>query len=113
MRLLKLFVLSCFLGGLFAALGSILGHAFGTRGLYAGGVIGGILGAFAATAVARWRGWIAADRFLPTALGGSTGFLAAAYLAVTHLSSPVVPILSTVLVGTGALLGSRTGARAH
>lgn len=106
-----LFVVACGLAGLGGALGSILGNAAGTGGLYAGGVIGGILGAVGSAAVARARKWIPADRFPGTALGASVGFLAAAAIATQTLGSPVGPVLSTLLVGLGALLGAgRRGA---
>jgi hypothetical protein len=105
MRMLKLFVLSCGLAGLLAMLGSMVGIAAGS--IYAGGVIGGLVGCAAAAHSASRRGWIAPGRFLPTAVGAGAGFLAAAALAVTNLHTPVIPVLSTALVGIGALLGSR------
>lgn len=107
MPLGRLFVVSCLLGGLGGALGSIVGHAFGTRGLYTGGVEGGLAGAVLAARIAVWRRWIAPERFRPVAAGAAVGFLAAALVAVRTLSSPVGPILSTGLVGVDALLGSR------
>lgn len=109
MRLLKLFLLTCGLSGLAAALGSIVGHAFGETGLWVGGVVGGLAGASAAARLARGRGWIAAPALPATMIGACLGFGAAAYLAVNNLSSPVVPILSTSLSGLGALLGQRLG----
>jgi hypothetical protein len=101
-----LFVTSCFLAGLGGALGSILGHAFGPTGLWIGGVLGGLLGAVASVASARRRGWIAASQFTATTIGAAAGFLAAAAVAVNTLSNPIGPILSTALVGVGALLGA-------
>lgn len=105
-RRVPLFLIACALAGLGGALGSIVGHAAGPSGLYVGGILGGILGAVGSAAVARARQWIATDRFLATAVGASVGFLAAAAVATQTLSSPVGPILSTLLVGLGALLGA-------
>ena len=109
-RRVWLFVSTCALGGFGGAAGSILGHALGPRGLYAGGVVGGLVGVAVAARLGVWRRWITRAQLAPTALGGAVGFLAAALIAVNTLSSPVGPALSTVLVGTGALLGARARA---
>jgi hypothetical protein len=109
MRMVKLFVLSCGLAGLLAALGSMVGNAAGQ--IFAGGVLGGVLGSTAAAHSASRRGWIGRGRFPATAIGGGLGFLAAAAVAVTNLHTPVIPILSTALVGIGAIAGSRVPLR--
>lgn len=106
MAKLLLFLLSCLLGGLGGALGSIVGHAAGQTGLWVGGTIGGLLGSIAAVAVARARHWILDAQFLPAAFGASIGFLIAAAIAVYTLSSPLGPVVSTTLIGTGALVGA-------
>lgn len=105
-----LFVTMCALAGFGGAAGSILGHAFGSTGLYVGGIGGGLVAVTLGAWIAAWRRWIPRTRRGTTALGAGVGFLAAATVAVNTLSSPVGPVLSTVLVGIGALLGSR-GAR--
>jgi hypothetical protein len=103
----KLFVVFTILSGFCAAAGSILGHAAGDKGLWVGGIVGGLVGALGAAAIARWRRWITPHQFWGTALGGMLGFVAAALVAVNTLSSATGPILSTLLIGTGALLGTR------
>ena len=112
MRRLWLFVTAMVLGGFGGAAGSILGNAFGRTGLYAGGVIGGLVAALLVARTAVWRGWIERERFLPVALGTALGFVAAAGIAVSTLSSPVGPVLSTLLIGAGALLGAGRPSRA-
>ena len=101
-----LLVLTCFLGGVGAFLGSVLGHAVGERGLYVGGVIGGIIGVFAATKIAVSRKILGQKRFWGATIGGMLGFILAAMIATNNLSSPVVPLLSILLIGLGAVFGA-------
>ena len=103
----RLFVLAMVLGGTGGAVGSILGGAFGQRGVFIGGFVGGVLVAPVTATIARWRGWIGARQVRGTALGAAIGFLLAATIAVNTLSSPVGPVLSTLLIGIGALIGAR------
>ncbi|MEO8192927.1 MAG: hypothetical protein ABI681_03680 [Gemmatimonadales bacterium] len=102
-----LFITAIVLGGLGGALGSIVGHAFGQSGLFAGGIIGGLLAAVATGRVASSRGWVPPSRRKAVAMGAAAGFLAATAVAVNTLSSPVGPVLSTLLIGAGALVGTR------
>jgi hypothetical protein len=108
---LKLFILACLLGGIGGFAGSVVGAAFGSRGLFAGGFAGGILIAPLSSRIALWRGWIGRPQYGATALGAALGFVAAALVAVNTLSSPIGPVLSTTLTGVGALIGSRLGGR--
>jgi hypothetical protein len=105
-----LFLAACALGGLGGAVGSMVGHAFGKGGLWAGGILGGILASMLVARIALWRRWIVPSQLWPTALGTALGFLVACAVAVNTLSTPLGPIMSTLLVGAGALLGS---VRAH
>ena len=109
MQLTRLFVLACVLGGIGGFLGSVVGGAFGRTGLFVGGAVGGILIAPLAARIAVWRQWLEPSRFPGAAIGAAIGFAAAAALAVSTMSSPVGPILSTMLVGTGAVVGARWG----
>ena len=103
---LLLFVVSCFLGGLGGVLGSIAGNAAGKTGLFIGGIVGGLVGASCSGIVARARGWIPPQRASSTGAGAAIGFLAAAAIATQTLGSPVGPVLSTSLIGLGALAGA-------
>ena len=100
-----LFFVACALGGLGGAVGSMVGHAFGKGGLWAGGILGGLLASMLVARVALWR-WIVGSQTWPTALGTAIGFLLACAVALKTLSTPVGPIMSTLLIGAGALLGS-------
>lgn len=101
-----LFVLTCFLGGLGAFLGSALGHAVGETALYVGAVIGGIAGVVSATRIALAKKILGPKRFWPAITGGVLGFLLAAIIATNNMSSPVVPLLSILLIGLGAVFGA-------
>ena len=107
MKLIKLFVMTCVLGGAGGFVGSVVGSAFGRLGLFAGGLIGGVLIAPMSAKFAMYRGWIERDQYLPTAAGAAIGFLAAAFVAMNTLSSPIGPVLSTSLTGLGAIAGSK------
>jgi uncharacterized membrane-anchored protein len=108
-----LFITMCVLAGIGGALGSMLGNALGRGGVIAGGVVGGAAMVIAAGFVADARGWIHHSQRLWTILGGVFGFFLACLVALSTLSSPVGPILSTLLVGSGAVLGAFIGRSAH
>ena len=109
MNRVSLFLTACALGGLGGLLGSIVGAAFGKPGLWVGGVLGGLLASMLVARIAIARRWIVQSQSLSTALGTAIGFLAACAVAVNPLSSPVGPIMSTLLIGAGAVLGSAIG----
>jgi hypothetical protein len=106
-RPILLFIVAVILAGAGGMLGSMAGNAAGH--LYVGGVIGGLIGAGAAAFIAGAAGWIDKSRRIPAAIGAMTGFAAAALIAVNTLSSPIGPVLSTLLVGIGAVIGARAG----
>ena len=94
-------------GGAGGLLGSILGAAFGQRALFIGGFLGGLIASPCAAYLAARLHWIRAAETKGTAVGAALGFLVAATVAVNTLSSPVGPVLSTLLVGAGGLVGRR------
>ena len=98
-------------GGAGGMLGSIVGAAFGHRGLFIGGFLGGLIASPCGAYLAARLHWIRADETNGTALGAALGFLAAATVAVNTLSSPVGPILSTLLIGAGGLVGRHLSIR--
>ncbi len=107
-----LFLVSSLLAGIGGAVGSIFGNGLGGKGLWIGGVLGGTFGAISAALVSRALGWILPTQVRATATGAAVGFLLAALIAVNTLSSPIGPVLSTSLVGIGALVGARLSSRA-
>ncbi|MEX2155052.1 MAG: hypothetical protein WD825_17035 [Gemmatimonadaceae bacterium] len=113
MNLTKLFLLMILLGGAGGALGSMAGNALGRGGVVGGGLVAGaalvVVGGFLG---ARW-GWIKRSQRLWATLGGVFGFGLATMVTLSTLSSPVGPILSTLLIGTGAVLGAVVGNSPH
>jgi hypothetical protein len=107
MKLILAFLVAWGCAGLGAVIGSILGHAAGNPGLFAGAVVGGIVGVWAAVAVLTTFGWLRREHRRGAFVGGFIGFAVAAPLAVTHLHTPLVPVLSCALAGVGVLIGVR------
>lgn len=79
--------------------------------MFAGGVLGGLLAAITTGRIAAVRGWVAPSGWGRVAIGTAVGFLAAVAIAVNTLSSPVGPVLSTLLIGFGAVIGARFATR--
>lgn len=103
----------CLLGGAGGALGSMLGHTLGPGGLFVGGFAIGTLFVVAGGYLAvRWK-WIRMSQRLWAILGGVFGFALAAMVTLATLSSPWGPIFSTLLIGSGAVLGALAGYSAH
>jgi hypothetical protein len=113
MNLAKVFVLTMAAGGAGGALGSMLGSAMGRGGLLAGGFLGGVSFVVGAGFVSMRWGWILPAQRLWVILGGVFGFTLACIVALATISSPVGPVLSTLLVGTGAVLGAVVGKSPH
>ena len=109
---LWLFIIVCAVDGPLIVGGSILGAAFGQRGLFAGAILGGVLGVIIATRIAVWRAWVSAQNQRNAMLGGIVGFAAAALIATNNLHTPLIPALSGLLIGAGAVIGSLFGKKA-
>jgi hypothetical protein len=110
---LRLFLLLVIAAGSGALLGSIAGASLGRRGLFVGGVVGGLIASPCAALVAARLQWIDSADVTSTAVGAAFGFLAAAAVAVNTLSSPWGPVLSTLLVGAGGLGGRQLHLRSR
>jgi uncharacterized membrane protein len=102
--ILQVFILSG-VTGLGAVVGSMVGHGVGGRGLIVGALIGGLMALYGATALVQRLRLIAPRQRVGTLLGAAIGFLIAALIAVRTASSPIGPILSSLLVGLGGLAG--------
>jgi len=100
-----LFIAAWVLAGLGAVVGSVLGNGAGKTGLFAGAVIGGLVGIGAAVVIASKLRWLPGADRLAAFLGGSVGFAIASPIAVSNLHTPITPILICALAGVGSLLG--------
>jgi hypothetical protein len=87
--------------GLFTFAGSVLGHAFGPRSLSLCAITGGVSGIVLTTLILNKTGVVRNNRLSFVIGWGIGSFLLASILAVTNLSSPVIPLLSILLVGGG------------
>ena len=105
MKPIPVFLAAWALAGLGAVIGSILGNAAGKPGLLAGAVVGGVLGIWAAVAALTRLQWLSPEDRRGALVGGIVGFAVAAPIAVTHLHTPVTPVLICGLAGVGLLLG--------
>jgi hypothetical protein len=106
MRPRSTLVLAWLLTGFSAVVGSVLGNAFGQRGLFVGALIGGAAGVVASVAIAARRNWIASSERFGAMVGGLAGFAIAAPIAALNLDTPVAPVASCALVGVGVLFGA-------
>lgn len=86
----------------------MVGHSFGKAGLWVGGILGGVLASILVARIAFWRHWIDRSHLRPTTIGTAVGFFLACAIAVNTLSSPIGPLMSTLLIGAGALFGALT-----
>src|SRR5438552_15478799 len=93
-----IFIVMCIAGGLGAAVGSVVGHSFGSRGLFIGAVVGGLLAVSLVARFAAWRGWIAQSQWRMTTLGGMIGFLLAAFIVTLTVSCRVGTILGSLVI---------------
>ena len=112
MRRVFLFITAALLCGFGGMFGSIAGHGLAhDPGLIFGGVIGVLIAAYVTVWLAAAARWITREQRRSTLVGTAVGSVIASLIATHTLSSPVGPILSTLLAGVGALLGIRDPSR--
>ena len=100
-----LFIIVCGFDVVCIFLGSVLGNGVGKSGLFAGAIIGGILGVALSVWLASRFGLLEKASYGSTFVGGVVGFIVAAVIAVNNLHGPVIPLASVSLIGIGAILG--------
>ena len=106
MKPIPVLLVAWVLAGVGAVGGSILGSAAGKPGLFAGALLGGVLGVAAAVVVVTRLHWLLSTDRRGAFVGGIVGFGIAAPIAVANLHTPFTPVLSCGLAGVGLLLGA-------
>jgi len=102
---IPVFIATWALAGLGAVIGSALGSGAGKPGLFGGALVGGVLGVVVAVLVLTKLQWLLAEDRRGALVGGIAGFAVAAPIAVTHLHTPIIPLLICGLSSVGLLLG--------
>jgi hypothetical protein len=102
---LVLFLIVSALDAICILLGSFAGHSIRSIGLFAGAIIGGIVGIAAAVWLAARLRLVDRASYGATFVGGLIGFAIAAAIAVKNLHGPIIPMASIALIGVGAILG--------
>ena len=110
---LLLFLIVSALDAIFILLGSFMGHSIRSIGLFAGAIIGGIVGVAAAVWLAARLRLLERASFGATFVGGLIGFVVAAVIAVKNLRGPVIPMAAVGLIGLGAVLGKIVSQKAR
>ena len=102
----KIFLGESIFCGIFTFLGSILGHAFNQNALFTGAIIGGCSGVILSTFILARHGVINNNNLIPVMAWGIVSFGTASLFSVTNLNSPIIPLLSVLLVGFGCIMGN-------
>jgi hypothetical protein len=107
MKSAGVFIVLVIAAGMGAAIGSALGSLIAHQVLFGGGAIGGLFGSWLGAWISTRVNWIPQRETMAVALGASVGFACGVLIAVNTLHTPIGPILSTLLVGVGGLVGRR------
>jgi hypothetical protein len=105
LKTLLLFLIVSTLDAICILLGSFMGHSISSVGIFAGAIIGGIVGVAAAVWLASRLRLLEHASYGATFLGGLIGFILAAVIAGKNLHGPLIPMASVGLIGLGAILG--------
>ena len=113
MNLIKVFLLTILLAVGGAAAGGALGMNIAPGGLLVGSfVVGAAFVLLSGWLSARWK-WISPPQRLWMMLGAAFGFMLACMVALATIAVPGGLIASSLLVGTGAVLGAIVGVSPH
>ena len=107
MKLAGVFFVLVIAAGLGAGVGSAVGSLIAHQVLFVGGTLGGLSGIWLGAWISARVNWIQKRETMAVALGATVGFACAVLIALNTLHTPVGPILSTLLVGVGGLVGRR------
>ena len=103
---LKLFLEVCLICGLLIVGFSIMGSKLiRTNGIFIGAIAGGLLGIVIASRIAIYFSLAARSSFKSMVGFGVLGFILAIAICFYNFNNPIIVVMSTSLMGTGALLG--------
>lgn len=106
MKKLKLFVEFCLICGLSIVGSSVVGHQLiKTNGIFIGAIVGGLVGIIIASRIAVSFFLVNKSSFNFIISFSILGFLLAILICFYNFNNPVIVVLSTGLIGLGALLG--------
>ena len=100
-----LFFIVCAITAIATFLGSVIGHFIGGQALFAGAILTGIAGVYLSCVISIKLKMLPQKNLKATFIGGITGFIAAAIIAVNFLHYPFILFISITLIGAGAVLG--------
>jgi hypothetical protein len=100
-----LFSIVCITTGITTFLGSVVGHFFGKQALFAGAMLAGIAGVYLSCLIAGKLNKLPQENLKSTFIGGISGFIMAAIVAINFLRYPFIVLVNITLIGAGAVLG--------
>jgi uncharacterized membrane protein len=106
MRKLKLFLEVSIITGLFILGFSFIGSKLiSTNGVIIGAIAGGIIGIIIASRLSIYFSLANKNSFKYIIIFSLIGFLLAILICIYNFNSPVIVVMSTCLIGIGALIG--------
>jgi len=106
MRKLKLFIEVCLICGLLIVGFSVIGNKLiRSNGIFIGAIIGGLMGIVLASKIAIYFSLVNKNSFKSIIIFSLLGFLLAIVICFYNFHNPIIVVMSTSLVGIGALFG--------
>ena len=106
MKKLKLFIEVCLICGLLIVGFSVVGSKLiKTNGIFIGAIFGGLIGVIIASKIAIYFSLANKSSFKSIIIFSLLGFLLAMAICFYNFNNPIIVVMSTSLIGIGALLG--------
>jgi hypothetical protein len=96
----------CLVCGLLIVGSSVIGsNLIRTNGIFIGAIVGGLLGVVIASRIAIYLSLAARSSLNSMIAFGISGFILAITICFYNFKNPIIVVMSTSLIGMGALLG--------
>ena len=106
MKKLILYLEACLICGLLIVGFSVIGHKLlKPNGIFIGAIVGGLLGIILAARIAIYFSLANKSAFRSIIFYSLLGFILAIKICFYNFNNPIIVVLSTGLIGFGALLG--------